>query len=377
MDQIVPGGISIFATMSQLCREYNAINLAQGCPDFDCDPELISLVQKHMKAGLNQYAPMEGIPGLRQAISKKTFALYNAEYDPAGEVTVTCGATEAVYCAITCILGKGDETILFEPAFDSYAPLVERAGGIVVPVPLTYPEYRIDWELTASKISDRTRLIIINSPHNPTGSTLSEEDLNALERICDGRNIYILSDEVYEHIIFDGQRHLSLALSTELRKRTFIIASFGKTFHTTGWRLGYCIAPAALSAMFRKLHQFVTFSAVTPIQYAVAEYLEDESHYLDLGNFYAEKRNYFLNLMQESEFRFIPSKGTYFQLMSYDGISELNDMQFSEWMVKTLQVASIPLSPLYSAGSDKKIIRFCFAKKAATLKEAAERLCSI
>lgn len=377
MSKLQSTGISIFATMSQLCRDHGAINLAQGCPDFDCDPQLVELVYKYMKLGFNQYAPMEGIIGLREAISEKTQRLYHAFYNPQTDITITAGATEAIYTALTSVVEPGDEVILFEPAFDSYIPVIRLSGGVPVPIRLSYPDYRIDWNSVKEKVTSRTRVILINSPHNPTGAVLTKADLDALAEVSEGKNILIISDEVYEHIIFDEAEHVSVALHPELRQKSFIVASFGKTFHTTGWRMGYCIAPAPLSAAFRKVHQFVTFSASTPAQYAITDYLDRSENYLGLPEFYQKKRNYFLELMKHSAFKFIPSTGTYFQLMAYDAISDKSDLEFSSWLVQELKVASIPLSPFYSKGSDAKIVRFCFAKKEETLQQAAEKLCAI
>ena len=289
-------GMSIFATMSQLCRDNNAINLSQGCPDFDCDPELTELLTQAMKNGYNQYSPMEGILPLREGISEKYYNLYNVKYHPVTDITITAGATEAVFVAISSVVKKGDEVIVFEPAFDSYVPVIKLAGGIPVPVSLEYPDYKINWETVKNHISNKTKLIIINSPHNPTGTLLNSNDFAQLSKIVDENDIYILSDEVYEHIIFDGHQHESLALHPTLIPKSFIVGSFGKTFHTTGWQMGYCIAPPALSFEFRKVHQYVTFSAFTPAQYAIAEYIKNKDHYLQLPRFYEQKRNFFLFL---------------------------------------------------------------------------------
>lgn len=370
-------GVSIFATMSQWCRELGAINLAQGCPDFDCDPTLFALAQKYMHQGFNQYAPMEGILPLRESIAQKIYNSNGINYNPVSEITITAGATEAVYCAIAATVRQSDEVIYFEPAFDSYLPNILMQGGVPVPIALYYPEYKIDWSLVRSKINKRTRLVIINSPHNPTGMVLSKGDMCELETLSEEFDFYILSDEVYEHLIFDNNKHESLAVYKNLRKRSFIVYSFGKIFHNTGWRLGYCIAPATMMDAFRKIHQFVTFSAATPLQYAVQEYMQEARHYLDLPQFYQQKRDLLIALLKSSRFQLIPSCGTYFQLVSYENISDQNDRQFSELLIKKYGVACIPLSPFYHDGKDEKLIRFCFAKKEKTLLEAAQILCKI
>jgi methionine transaminase len=370
-------GTTIFTVMSQLSHEYNAINLAQGFPGFPCSEKLIELVSKYMLQGFNQYAPMPGIMSLREKISQKTKELYGAYFDPATEITVTCGATEACYAAITALIRPGDEVIIFEPAFDCYIPIIELSGGKPVFVQLHYPDYKISWKEVEEKITSRTRMIIINSPHNPTGSVLSSQDLDELSRLVKGTGILIMSDEVYEHIIFDNVRHESVLLRPELRDRSMVISSFGKTFHTTGWRMGYCVAPAALSAEFRKVHQFITFSAPTPMQYALSDYLEEKEMYEGLPEFYQKKRDLFSNLMQPSRFEFIPSGGTYFQLMSYKNISQEHDVDLAKRLTRDIGVASIPVSVFYHNQTDEHILRFCFAKEDDTLKRAAEKLCRI
>ncbi|MFL5730905.1 MAG: methionine aminotransferase [Cytophagaceae bacterium] len=370
-------GTTIFTVMSQLSHEHKAINLAQGFPDFPCSEKLISLVNEYMRKGFNQYAPMAGILPLREKISHKTKELYNAEYDPHTEITVTCGATEACYAAITSLVRLGDEVIIFEPAFDCYIPVIELSGGVPVFVELHYPDYKINWKQVEEKISSRTRMIIINSPHNPTGSVLSSEDLDQLSRVVRGTGILIMSDEVYEHIIFDHTRHESVLLRPELRERSLVISSFGKTFHTTGWRMGYCLAPAHLSTEFRKAHQFITFSAPTPMQFALADYLEEKDMYLGLPAFYQKKRDLFAALMKDSRFEFVPSAGTYFQLMSYKKISDEHDVDLAKRLTIEAGVASIPVSVFYHQRTDEHILRFCFAKEEETLKRAAEKLCRI
>lgn len=365
---------SIFTIMSKMAAEYEAINLSQGFPDFYCPSELIDLVHYFQKKGYNQYAPMQGVTPLRAQISKKIEKLHGRIYNPETEITVTAGATQALYTAISCMVNKGDEVIIFEPAYDSYAPAVLINKGKPVLLPLNEDDFSIDWELTKKKITSRTKLIIINSPHNPTGSLISLNDLRELEKIVKRKNIFIISDEVYEHITFDGFEHLSLSRSDLLSKRSFIISSFGKTYHTTGWKMGYCAAPEYLMKEFQKLHQFVVFSANTPTQLAFAEFLKNESHYLDLGNFYQKKRDYFVDKIQRSKFKIINCKGTYFQLLDYSRISNKNDMNFSEYLTKEIGVAVIPLSPFYKKGSKNKKIRVCFAKKEEVLKSAAELL---
>lgn len=365
---------SIFTIMSRMAGEYDAINLSQGFPDFNCPSELIELVNYFQKKGYNQYAPMQGVKPLRDQISEKIEKLHGRIYNPETEITVTAGATQALYTAISCLVNKGDEVIIFEPAYDSYAPAVLVNNGKPVLIPLNEYDFSIDWELTKKKITSRTKLIIINSPHNPTGSLISLNDLRELEKLVKGKNIFVLSDEVYEHITFDGFEHLSLSRSDILSKRSFIISSFGKTYHTTGWKMGYCAAPKYLMKEFQKLHQFVVFSANTPTQLAFAEFLKNESHYLELGSFYQKKRDYFVDKIQRSKFKIINCKGTYFQLLDYSEISNKNDMKFSEYLTKEIGVAVIPLSPFYKKGSKNKIIRVCFAKREKVLKSAAELL---
>ncbi len=370
-------GTTIFTVMSQLAVQRQAINLAQGFPDFPCSPKLVSLVSHYMAKGANQYAPMAGVIPLREKIAAKTQQLYNYYYNPEKEITVTCGATEACYVAITSVIKPGDEVIIFEPSFDCYEPAINLSGGKAVFVELHYPDYKIDWQKVKEKISEKTKLIIINSPHNPTGSILRKQDMLALTELVKGTNILILSDEVYEHIIFDGERHESVILYPELRERSFVISSFGKTFHTTGWRMGYCLAPEHISAEFRKVHQYVTFSAPTPMQFAIADYLDEKEHYLNLPAFYQQKRNLFLELMKGSRFKGEASKGTFFQLLSYKGLTEENDMDFATRLAKEVGVAAIPISVFFKNRTDDKVIRFCFAKENETLERAAEKLCKI
>lgn len=365
---------SIFSVMSKMASDYNAINLSQGFPDFNCPNRLIELVHKYQKKGFNQYAPMQGVLPLRVEISKKTEKLHGRFYDPASEITITAGATQALYTAISCIVRKGDEVIVFEPAYDSYAPAIKINGGKPVFIPLNNDDYSIDWDLTKKKITAKTKLIILNSPHNPTGSLISFNDLRELEKIIKGKNIFIISDEVYEHITFYGYEHISLSSSDILAKRSFIISSFGKTYHTTGWKMGYCCAPEFLMKEFQKLHQFVVFSVNTPIQFAYSEFLRDESNYTQLGKFYQQKREYFVNQIKNSRFRIKSCKGTYFQLLDYSEISKINDKKFSEYLTKNIGVAVIPLSPFYNDSNSGNIIRVCFAKKENVLKSAAKLL---
>ena len=367
-------GTSIFTVMSRMAVEHNAINLAQGFPDFNCNDELLELVHHFQKKGFNQYAPMQGVPELRKSISKKIEKYYRRYYNFESEITITAGATQAIYTAITSIIRPGDEVIIFEPVYDSYVPGIVSNRGIPVYVHLKPNDNSYDWEIVKTKINKKTRAIILNSPHNPTGSLLKSSDIKELEKLLTGTDIIIISDEVYEHITFDGKRHISLSESEELSKRTFVISSFGKTYHTTGWKMGYCTAPEYLTKEFRKMHQFIVFSVNTPIQYAYAEFMKQEDRYLSLGNFYQEKRDLFLKEIQDSKFKFQKCSGTYFQLLDYSAVSDLPDMQFSEYITKEIGVAAIPLSPFYENRESKQLIRICFAKKNEVLKEAASKL---
>jgi len=370
-------GTTIFTVMSALAAEQGAINLSQGFPDFDTPAALIDLVGRHMRAGRNQYAPMQGIPALRERIAVKTADLYGHKVDPETEITVTSGATEALFAAITAVTRPGDEVVVLEPAFDSYVPAIRLNGGHPVFVSMNAPDYRIDWDAVASAIGDKTRLIIVNSPHNPTGTIFSAEDLAALRRIVAGRDIFIVSDEVYEHIVFDGLAHESLLKDPELYARSFVISSFGKTYHTTGWKIGYCVAPPDISREFRRVHQFLTFASCTPIQWAYADIMADASLYLELAAFYQEKRDRFLALLESSRFRPLPCRGTYFQMVDYSAISDLDDVSFARQMTIEHKVAAIPPSVFYHDGQDNRVLRFCFAKRNATLEQAAEILCRI
>jgi methionine aminotransferase len=370
-------GTSIFAVMSKLANEHNAINLSQGFPDFPISSKLIELVNYYMKKGFNQYAPMQGVPILRQIISNKVEKNYGIKYDPDKEINITAGATEAIYAAISSFVRDDDQVIIFEPAYDSYVPAILLNGGMVKYARLEYPDYRINWDEVPRLISQNTRMIIINTPHNPTGSILKHDDLVKLENLIRGRDIVVLSDEVYEHLIFDGNRHESICRYPELASRSFVIGSFGKTFHATGWKVGYVMAPENLMSEFRKAHQFIVFAVNTPVQYALAEFLSDDTNVAGLPQFYQKKRDYFLELMKNSRFNVIPSFGTYFQLLDYSRISEEGDMDFAVRLTKEFGIASIPVSPFYHKNLDNKVLRFCFAKENHTLEKAAEILCKI
>ena len=370
-------GITIFSIMTKLAGEHGAINLSQGFPDFDVDPGLIGLVDRHMREGRNQYAPMPGVLQLRERIAEKTFEMYGGRYDPVTEITVTSGATAALFAAISTVVNPGDEAIVFEPAYDSYVPAVTLSGGVPVYCTLRHPDYSIDWDMVRDAVTPRTKLIIINSPHNPAGAVLSGDDITALKDITVGTDIVIVSDEVYEHIIFNGAVHESMARYPELAARSFVISSFGKTYHTTGWKVGYCLAPKDLMAEFQKIHQYLTFATSTPVQYAYADFLEHRDRYRDLPGFYQGKRDYFLSLVKDSRFTCVPSRGTYFQLLDYSAITDEGDVDFARRMTVEYGVAAIPPSVFYHERIDRKVLRFCFAKKDETLAGAAERLCRI
>jgi len=370
-------GTTIFTTMSGLAREHNAINLSQGFPDFGCEPALLELCSKYTMEGFNQYAPMQGVLPLRERISEILHTCYQATYSPDTDITVTAGATQGVYTGIAAFLRPGEEAIVFEPAYDCYIPAIEANGGIAVTVELSYPGFRVDWELVRSKISASTRLIIINSPHNPSGSTFSREDLLALENLVRGTNIIVISDEVYEHMCFDGKEHQSVARFPDLRRQSLLVSSFGKTIHATGWKIGYVAAPAELMAEFRKVHQFLVFSVNHPFQLALADYLADPATYRGLHAFYQAKRDHFRNLITGSRFDIEPCTGTYFQLLSYKAISDEKDVDLALRLTKDYKLASIPLSVFYSSKADHQLLRFCFAKKEETLEKAAEIICRI
>jgi methionine transaminase len=367
-------GTTIFTVMSKLAADIGAINLSQGFPDFDCDPTLVDAVARHMREGRNQYAPMQGVPALRQAIAAKFEELYGATYDPETEITVTSGGTEALFDAVAAVIRPGDEAIVFEPCYDSYVPAIELNGGKAVVVSLRFPDYSVPWDDVRGAITSRTRLLIFNSPHNPTATILNAQDLVELTKIVERHDVLILSDEVYEHIIFDGARHESMARTDALRSRSFVVGSFGKTYHVTGWKVGYAAAPAALSAEFRKVHQFVTFATNPPTQYALAEFLTQRKGYPELAAFYQRKRDLFLQLIEGSRFRPLPSRGTYFQLLDYSAITDEADMEFALRLTKEHGVASIPTSAFLYNQDAPKVLRFCFAKKDETLASAAQRL---
>ena len=365
---------SIFSVMSKLAFEQNAINLSQGYPDFPSSPELINLVTNAMKKGYNQYAPMPGIMQLREVISEKIATLYGTTYDPETEITITAGATQAIYTIISALVQKDDEVIIFAPAYDCYVPTIRLNGGKTVEIELRSPEFKVDWHKVKNAVSERTKMIIINTPHNPTGTVLRKEDMIALKNVVKDTGIVILSDEVYEHIIFDGEKHQSVAILPELAERSFIVASFGKTFHNTGWKMGYCAGPKELMAEFRKTHQFNVFSVNHPIQRALAEYMRTPEKYLSLSDFYQKKRDYFLNAVKDSKFSFTPSTGTYFQLLGYEDISDEKDTEIAIRLTKELKVASIPVSVFYNKRLDNKVLRFCFAKSEETIKRGADVL---
>lgn len=370
-------GTTIFTVMGALASEHNAINLSQGFPNFEPDQQLLDLAKNAMNSGRNQYAPMPGILELRQAISDKFSILYNSSYHPENEITVTAGATQAIYTIISTFIRQDDEVILFCPAYDCYAPAIEVNGGKVLPIQLRGPSYKVDWNEVRQNISSKTKMIIINSPQNPSGTIFSRNDMIQLEELTKNTNIIVLSDEVYEHIIFDGQKHQSACLFSDLKSRSFIVASFGKTFHVTGWKVGYCCAPKVLMDEFKKVHQFNVFCVNHPMQKAVADYLKKPSHYLELSDFYQEKRDLFLGFIQGSRFKFTPSQGTYFQGLDYTVITNEKDVDFSKRLILEHKIASIPLSVFNSNGQDDSILRFCFAKKNETLKRAAEIICKI
>ena len=370
-------GPTIFTVMSSLAVEHNAINLGQGFPDYPMSEELISLVNQHMKAGHNQYVHMNGLPALRNVIAEKIFGLYQQQINADTEITVTPGGTYAIYTALTAVLQPGDEVIVFEPAYDSYIPNVEINGAVPVLIPLTYPDYKIDWNEVRKRISAKTKMVMLNSPHNPTGAILSKEDIFQLQQIVKDTNIFILSDEVYEHLIFDDMQHESMLRYPDLLERSFVCFSFGKVYHCTGWKLGYCIAPEALTKEFRKVHQFNCFSCNSPMQFALADFLQYKEFYLTLGNFLQKKRDYFMALMAQTKFKPLPSHGSYFQLYSYENMSDESEKDFAIRLTKDFGVATIPTSAFYKNSKDDKVLRFCFAKKESTLEEAVNRLVKI
>jgi len=370
-------GLSIFAVMSKLANDHGALNLSQGFPNFPISEKLISRVNHFMQQGFNQYAPMPGIKPLREIISEKVFNSHQLRYDAEEEITITAGATQALYTAITAFIREGDEVIIFEPAYDSYAPAVKACGGMVKYASLASPDFKINWPLVRQMVTNSTRMIIINSPHNPTGSLLNANDLVELERLTRQTDILVLSDEVYEHLIFEGKTHESVCRYPELASRSLVVASFGKTFHATGWKVGYILAPARLTKEFRKLHQFIVFAVNTPIQYAIAEYLQDKENYEQLGSFYQKKRDIFLENIKNSRFKVVPSYGTYFQLLDYSEISDLPEMEFAKQLVVDHGIAAVPVAAFYNQQNNQRLLRFCFAKTDETLIKAGEILCRI
>ena len=367
-------GTTIFTVMSRLATDLGAVNLGQGFPDFDCDPDLVEAVAKHMRAGRNQYAPMQGVPALREAIASKYQDFHGRRYDPETEVTVTSGGTEAIFDAVSAVIHPGDEAIVLEPCYDSYIPAIELSGGVAVIVPLRFPDYSIDWSAVRAAVTPKTRLLMLNTPHNPAGAVLGADDIRELTELVRQTDLLIVSDEVYEHIIFDGVQHESMARHPELAARSFVVGSFGKTYHTTGWKIGYAVAPAELTAEFRKVHQFVTFSTITPVQYGLADFLNSRKGLAELAPFFQRKRDLFLTLMEGSRFRPLKSRGSYFQLMDYSAITSERDADFAIRLTKEHGVASIPTSPFLSRSQPPLVLRFCFAKKDETLERAAERL---
>lgn len=370
-------GTTIFTVMSALAATHKAINLSQGFPDYDCSNELKAMVNEAMQQGHNQYAPMPGLMPLRTAIAQKIGRLYHQEVNPDTEITITPGGTYAIFTAIATCIRPGDEVIIFEPAYDSYVPNVLVNGGTPVLIPLSFPGYRINWEEVRRKITPRTKMIMLNTPHNPTGSILQEDDIAELEKLVAEFNLLVLSDEVYEHLVFDGAPHRSILRYPAIYRNSFVAFSFGKVFHNTGWKMGYCVAPERLMKEYRKVHQYLCFSVNTPMQYGLARFLETPSHYLDLPAFYQQKRDYFLELMKGSRFTPLHSQGSYFQLMKYDRISPGPDKDFAIRLTKEFGVAVIPVSAFYADGKDDRVIRFCFAKQPATLEQAAARLARI
>lgn len=365
---------TIFSVMSKMATDSGAINLSQGFPGFPVDPTILNLVDKYMREGFNQYSPMPGMPQLREAIATKTNVCYDYTPNTETEICVTSGATEALFAAITALVNKGDEVIIFEPAYDSYIPAIELAGGKPIPIQLKYPNYSIDWDVVKSKLNSKTKLIITNTPHNPTGAVWKTYDIAALKEVTHNTDIKIISDEVYEHIVYNDLRHESVIFDEELRNKTLVISSFGKTFHATGWKVGYCVAPEYLMTEFKKVHQFLTFSTSTPMQMALAEYMKDEKTYLGIPKFYQEKRDYFQELIKDTNFEILPCSGTYFQLLGYKSISDEPDTIFAEKLCKQNGIASIPISVFYKDKLNEKVLRFCFAKEKEELERAAEKL---
>ncbi|MFZ9137074.1 MAG: pyridoxal phosphate-dependent aminotransferase [Hylemonella sp.] len=367
-------GTTIFTVMSALASEKGAVNLGQGFPDFDCDPRLVDAVSKAMQGGLNQYPSMLGVAELRQAVSDKVSSLYGHRYDPVSEITITAGATQAILTIILAIVNPGDEVIVLEPCYDSYVPNIELAGGKVVRVPLTPHSFRPDFDKISAALTPRTRALIINSPHNPSGMVWTREEMLKLQEILAPTEVLLISDEVYEHMVFDGRAHESAIRFPALAARSFIVSSFGKTYHVTGWKVGYVAAPAALTAEFRKVHQFNVFTVNTPVQYGLASYMADPRPYLDLPAFYSAKRDLFRQGLETTRFRMLPGEGTYFQCVDISSVSDLSEVEFCKWLTAEIGVAAIPLSVFYGDGFDQRVVRFCFAKRDETLRTALQRL---
>ena len=370
-------GTTIFTVMSQMAQRYGALNLSQGFPDFSAPQKLFDLVTKHMQAGHNQYAPMTGAPALREAIAEKVSSLYGQHYDVDAEITVTAGATQAIFTAIAAMIHPGDEVIVFEPVYDSYVPAIQLQGGVAIHAQLAFPDYRPDWVAVKKLVTSKTRMIIINTPHNPSGTVWEAADMRALEQIVCDTKIVIVADEVYEHMVFDGRRHESVTLYPQLAERAFVISSFGKTYHVTGWKIAYCLAPRELMAEFRKSHQFIVFTINHPMQLALAEFMQDTQWYADLIGFYEAKRDFFREQLAGSRFKLLACAGTYFQSVDYSGITDEADTEFAERLTREVGVASIPLSAFYREREDNRVLRFCFAKNEDTLMRAAERLCTL
>ena len=370
-------GTNIFTIMSALATEKGAVNLGQGFPDFECDPRLVQAVTDAMTRGLNQYPPMTGIPALREAISAKVEALYGRRYDPVSEITITAGATQAILTAILAVVHPGDEVIVLEPCYDSYVPNIELAGGVAVRVPLTPGTFRPDFDKIAAAIGSKTRAIVINSPHNPSATVWSDADMRKLQDLLAPTDVVLISDEVYEHMVFDGAQHQSAARFPGLAARAFIVSSFGKTYHVTGWKVGYVAAPAPLTAEFRKVHQFNVFTVNTPVQHGLAAYMADPKPYLELPAFYQRKRDLFRTGLQRTRFKVLPSEGTYFQCVDISQVSQLGEADFCQWLTREIGVAAIPLSAFYGNGFDQRVVRFCFAKKDETLNLALDRLAKL
>lgn len=372
-------GTTVFTLMSQLAAQHGAVNLGQGFPDFACDPALVELVADAMRAGHNQYPIPTGVPALREAVVAKIEREYGRRYDVASEITVTAGATQALTTAILATVHPGDEVIVIEPAYDSYAPAVQLCGGVVVPVTMRFTEagYGVPWDEVAAAVTPRTRMIVVNTPHNPTGTILRQSDLDALAAIVDGTHILVLSDEVYEHMVYDGAAHASVARHPALAERAFVVSSFGKTYHVTGWKIGYVVAPASLMAEFRKVHQYNVFSVNAPMQHAIAAYMQDPAPWRELPAFYQRKRDLFRAGLAGSRFTLLPSDGTYFQCVRYDAISDLSEAEFAQWLTREIKVAAIPVSAFYSQPKESHVVRFCFAKKDETLQLALERLATL